>query len=117
MNKYKLSKAGVDANEGIRRFNNNREVFESFLKTFPESGLYEKMVDCIKEKNVEEAFRQAHSLKGVSGNLSLVKLHADLIPLVEELKAGSLEKAPELLSPVTESYNKVVEMIKEEREK
>ena len=117
MNKYKLSKAGIDANEGIRRFNNNREVFENFLETFPESGLYEKMIKAIDDRNVKDAFQAAHALKGVSGNLSLVKLHADLIPLVEELRAESFEKVSVLIIPVEESYKKVIEILKEERNK
>ncbi len=117
MNRYLLSKAGIDVNEGMRRFNNNKDIYEKFLLTFPEDEHYKLMVEAIEKANVEDAFQAAHALKGVSGTLSLVTLHAELIPLVEELRSHSLEKTPELLPPVKESYEIVVEALNKEIEK
>lgn len=113
MNRYKLTKAGIDANEGIRRFNNNKEMYEKFLMNFPKDEHYNQMIQAIEEKNVEAAFQAAHALKGVSGNLSLIKLHQDIIPLVEELRNGSMEHTDEYLAPVKESYRIVTEALKE----
>ncbi|MDD3369622.1 MAG: Hpt domain-containing protein [Lachnospiraceae bacterium] len=113
MNRYKLTKAGIDVNEGIRRFNNNKEMYEKFLMTFPQDPLYARLDKAIKDQDVKEAFQAAHALKGVSGNLSLIELHQQLIPLVEELRNDSLEKAPELFVSVSESYTKVIAELNE----
>lgn len=113
MNRYKLSKAGIDANEGIRRFNNDKNMYEKFLKTFPENTLYHKLIEDLENKNVSDAFQSAHALKGLSGNLSLVQLYKDMIPLVEELRSGSLEKADSYLPSIKVSYDKIIKALEE----
>lgn len=117
MNRYILTKAGIDVNEGIHRFNGNKELYEKFLMSFPEDAHYGQMLQEIEKGDAEAAFQAAHALKGITGTVSLVQLHGVLIPLVEELRAGSLEKVPELLPPVQEAYNKAVDVLKEQREK
>lgn len=115
MNRYILTKAGIDVNEGIHRFNGNKELYEKFLTSFPEDIHYEQMLEAIEQKDVDAAFQGAHALKGITGTVSLAKLHSLLIPLVEELRAGSMEKVPELLPPVKEAYDEAVQVIKEQR--
>lgn len=115
MNRYILTKAGIDVNEWIHRFNGNKELYEKFLTSFPEDIHYEQMLEAIEQKDVDAAFQGAHALKGITGTVSLAKLHSLLIPLVEELRAGSMEKVPELLPPVKKAYDEVVQVIKEQR--
>lgn len=117
MNRYILTKAGIDVNEGIHRFNGNKELYERFLMSFPEDAHYEEMLQAIKDRDTEAAFQAAHALKGITGTVSLVQMHVVLIPLVEELRAGSLENVPELLPPVQDAYNKAVEVLCEQRDK
>lgn len=114
MNRYKLSKAGVDANQGIRRFNNNAEMFEKFLMSFPEDPHFDDMVDSLQKRDVKAAFLAAHSLKGIAGNLSLIRLHERLIPLVEVLRADNFPEDPKLITEVTEAYREVVKALTEE---
>lgn len=83
MNRYTLTKAGIDVNEGVHRFNGNKELYEHFLLTFPEDEHFKKMLEAIETGDVEESFQQAHALKGIAGTVSLVQLHANIIPLVE----------------------------------
>ena len=111
MNRYKLSKAGIDANEGIKRFNNKADVYEKFLMCFPEDMNFQRMCKAIEEGDVKEAFQCAHALKGMAGNISLTRLHNDLLPLVEELRSDSLEKADELLEPVRADYEEVIKVL------
>lgn len=44
MNRYKLTKAGVDVNDGIRRLGGNREVYERLLFMFPDDPRYNRML-------------------------------------------------------------------------
>lgn len=111
MNRYKLVKAGIEVNDGIRRFNHQKDIYEELLMTFPEDENFDKMLAAIHEGKVEEAFRAAHSLKGVTGNLSMVRLHERLLPLVELLRNGSLEQVEQLLAPVTECYKETIRAI------
>lgn len=112
MNRYRLSKAGIDANQGIRRLNNDSSLYETMLNRFLADNHFNELQSAVDGLDVEGAFAAAHSLKGVSGNLSFVKLHSSLLPLVEELRGGSLEHAQEYMKPVIEAYNEVVAAIK-----
>ena len=112
MNRYTFAKAGIDVNEGVHRFNDKQELYERFLRRFPENQHYfDEIEEGIMEKNVEKAFQAAHALKGVAGNLSMNQLHADLVPLVEELRDGKIGNAPEFLPKVRESYEKAIEAV------
>lgn len=113
MNRYKLTKAGVNPNEGINRFNGNKELYEKFLMEFPEDPHFADLKKAIEAEDVKEAFAQAHALKGVCGNLSLEDLYQAIVPLVEELRAESLLQAEELFEPVAANYKRVIEALKE----
>lgn len=104
MNRYRLSKAGISANAGIERFYGDRELYECSLNKFPKDPHYEMMIKAIGEKDVKAAFAAAHALKGLAGNLSMVRLYDHICPLVELLRGGTLEGADELLPAVVSDY-------------
>ena len=56
MNRYKLVKAGIDVNQGIRRFNEDKALYERFLSTFPEDMHYMAMIDAIDKKDIKGLF-------------------------------------------------------------
>lgn len=115
MNRYRLMKAGIQVNEGIERFNGKKDVYEELLYSFPEDTNYSKMVSALEEGNAKEAFAAAHSLKGVTANLSMNRMYEALIPLVEELRKGALPETDDLLSPVADSYQEILQAIMEGR--
>lgn len=113
MNRYALVKAGIDFNQGLRRFNNNKEMYESFLLKFPKDKNYEGLCNALEQQDVKTAFQCGHSLKGIAGNLSLQKLYDALIPVVEELRNDSLAQAQALFAPVQENYAVVMAVLVE----
>lgn len=115
MNKYLLSQAGIDYEEGLHRFNNKAELYEKFLIRFPEDQSYPQLLAAMESQDVEKAFQAAHALKGVTGNLSIQDLHNALIPLVEELRQGNFDRAPELFKPVQELYSQIVEILESQK--
>lgn len=113
MNRYKLSKAGVNTEEGIRRLNGDEKLYERLLVRFCGGSYYDRLCRNVNENKVKEAFEDAHGMKGVAGNLSCTRLYEALIPLVEELRSGSMVHARELLEPVKEAYDLLEKTIKE----
>lgn len=111
MNRYKLSKAGINANEGIARFGGNAEVYEKFLYRFASEPHFRQMCQAIEHHEVQMAFTEAHALKGEVGNLSMNRLYQDLCPLVETLRRGSFDNTAELLTPVVRDYHEIVEAL------
>lgn len=112
MNRYKLFKAGVDVNQGLKRFDNNKEFYESLLVYFLNDTNYIELQNAMKEKNVKKAFGHAHALKGVTGNLSFTRLYGALIPFVEKLREGDYQGAQELYGEVQAAYEVVEDAIK-----
>ena len=108
MNRYKLSKAGINPNEGIARFGGNIEIYERFLKQFADETYFQQMCQAIERRDVKAAFAAGHALKGEVGNLSMNRLYEDLCPLVEELRGENAEKAAELLPPVIRDYHEII---------
>ena len=107
MNRYRLSKAGINVKEGLERFNGKMELYESYLGRFLEDENYKLMCEAIERADVKAAFAAAHALKGVAGNLSLNKLCEDLNPLVELLRVNSMDGAKELLEKVSQDYDRI----------
>lgn len=69
------------------------------------------LIDAIEKEEVEEAFRAAHTLKGICQNLGFTKLHESSSDLCELLRGGTLIKDRLLLEKVIEDYNETIEAI------
>ncbi|MDD3205965.1 MAG: Hpt domain-containing protein [Lachnospiraceae bacterium] len=112
MNRYVLVKAGIDYNGGMQRFR-KKELYEKFLLSFPQDENFRKLEQAIAAKDVEQAFHYAHAFKGIVGNLSIQKLMDAVVPLVEELRGGSMEHADELFAVVREDYEQIIAVLHE----
>lgn len=107
----RLREAGVDVKDLTERLMNNMNLITRFVRRFPEDMSYKQLVDSIDKGDVEEAFRAAHTLKGVSANLSMTKLYRLLCEQVEFLRAGDIEAGADMLPAITEEYERMVAAI------
>ena len=82
-NKKLLLEAGVDLDRTMERFMNNEGLYLKFLKRFPEDPNFAQMKENIAGGQYEEAFKNAHTLKGLSGNLGLESFYLSLIHISE----------------------------------
>lgn len=81
-----------------------------FVNKFPADGSYQLLLDSLAAKNVQDAFRAAHTIKGVAQNLGFTSLFTVAEEVTEILRAGSLEvdaKMPAL----AERYSQTIEAI------
>lgn len=84
-----------------------------FAKKFLEDDSYQKLKESLAAGNVEEAFRAAHTLKGVAQNLGFVTLYEPGSELAEILRGGSMEGSDELMARITEAYEKTAAALRE----
>lgn len=61
-------------------------LIKRFIGKFLDDGSYAELCRAMEAGQREEAFRAAHTLKGVSGNLSLDRLYASASKLTELLR-------------------------------
>ena len=87
-------------------------LVEKFVKKFLLDDSYEQLAEKLKEKDVQESFRAAHTLKGICMNLGFDGLLVPVKEITEILRAGSMEKTDELMVTITDKYNTLCEAIK-----
>lgn len=80
-----------------------------FLLLFPKDENYQLLGEGLERKDWEQAFRAAHSLKGVALNLGLSELAQSSSELTELLRAGAPTEDPgPLYQRVREDYERTV---------
>ena len=87
-------------------------MIRKFALMFLNDDSYPKLEQSLKEGNAQEAFRAAHTLKGVCQNLGFTNLYQPAYELTEVLRAGTLEGSKELFARVTEQYKITTDAIR-----
>ncbi len=84
-----------------------------FLTKFLNDGTYHLLLEALSSENYAEAFRAAHTLKGVCENLGLANLCKSSGMLTEELRAGVRpEHLDTLKAGVCSDYEQAVSAIR-----
>ena len=103
----------IDIQDGLKRFVNNAGLFEKMLKKFPAAAEDLPVLSHFESGNIEAALANAHTLKGMTGNLSLTPLYTAYTEIVALLRANDPAKAKELLVdiiPVQENIANCINM-------
>ena len=91
------------------------ERIARFLQKVVDDGSYRLLCDSIASGNVDEAFRAAHTLKGVCGNLSITRFGESSTELTEYLREKRVidDALQPLLQRVKEDYELTINSIKQ----
>lgn len=81
-----LEENGADVEATLKRFMGNDAIYIKFLGKFPGDPNYANLGANMESGNYEEAYKCAHALKGVVGNLGLTPIFENVSVLVEELR-------------------------------
>lgn len=100
-----LKNIGCDVEGALGRFMNDDELFIECLQLFMNDNNFEKLEQAIARKNYTEAFEAAHSIKGVSGNLGLLKLFNATSSLVECFRKEVFKNTDEYYSEFKKQLN------------
>jgi len=113
----------MDIKEFYNSINSNYgEVFDripddnfilKFVLKFMNDESFTNLKKAFEEKNVEEAFRAAHTLKGVCANLGFNQLFEVSKELTDVLRKKSFDGSNELYQKVCDEYQKVIDGIKQ----
>ena len=66
-----LEECGADVETTLKRFMNNDAIYQKFLGKFPNDPNYANLGTNLEAGAFEEAYKCAHALKGVVGNLKI----------------------------------------------
>ena len=88
--------------EGVLGRLRSEVLIKKFAKKFLDDGSFRSLKDNLAQKNGEEAFRAAHTLKGVCQNLGFDNLYKASFDITEKLRGRDTEGCEELLAKVEE---------------
>ena len=94
---------GGNYEQALERLRSERLV-QKYVLRFLDEKSYETLTQAIAAKNGEEAFRAAHTIKGVCLNMSFDRLLASAEALTEALRHGWTDDAVALAERLGEDY-------------
>lgn len=101
---------GADYGDVLGRLRSER-LIQKFVLKFLDDGSYELLCRSLEEGNQEEAFRAAHTIKGMCQNLGFTPLAQSSSELTEALRGGDLSHAEPLMAHVRADYRKTRDAI------
>lgn len=112
MKKELLLSAGIDYDGGVRRFMGNAPLYEKMLDKFLLDESFAAAQENFAGGDWASCLQSVHTLKGLSGNLSINGLFRVSSQIVAALRSDDLEGVRALFPSLTEEYNAVAEAVK-----
>lgn len=90
----------------------SERLVQKFVLKFLADGSYDLLCRSLEEKDYENAFRAAHTIKGVCQNLGLTRLLDSSSQLSEALRHGYTPEADSLAERVGRDYQETIGAIR-----
>lgn len=103
--------------ESVKHRISKEEIIKKFVIKFLSEPSFDNLCSALEREAYDEAFRVAHSLKGVCANLAFVRLEKSVSDLTELLRHSNdapidKERCKEAFENVSADYNAVMEAIR-----
>jgi two-component system, sensor histidine kinase and response regulator len=111
--------AHLHTKRGIERLNGNVESYINIILKFRKNNLktLQLLKNNIKANKIEEAEKQVHAIKGVSGNISAEKLYEISTELNDILKKNKIEKIDDTMKDFEKEFLNVLVSIEKYEKK
>lgn len=108
-----IKELGIDTDEALKRFMGDEKLFFRMLAKLPDS-INELKIDVeFDESMVDDVINAAHTIKGMTGNLSVIPLYIAYTEIVRLLREGKIEPAKEILRDIIPVQEKILGFIEE----
>ncbi len=96
----------------LERFDNKKDIAEKILSLALEdiTSIIEKLRDSIKVRDLKKSSRYAHSLKGVTANITAEKMRRIAIELEHALEEGNYGHAEDISAQMEKAFLEVCEV-------
>lgn len=102
---------GCDIDGAMARFLNDEELYVECLHTLLEDEAFVKLEEALNNREIDQAFHWAHTLKGVLANMGLTPIYEVVARIVEILRAGSDENTLSIYREMMEGRAKLEEIV------
>lgn len=83
----------IDVQDALSRVCGNTKIYKSLLLTFKKTLQFDALCKEIAEGDFEMAAKTAHSIKGVTANLSLKAAYHQIVAVESSLKRGFIDQS------------------------
>ena len=104
-----INKEYINVEDALNRIGGNEGLYKKLLGRFVDGNYLEGLSNAIESGDLEEAGKAAHTLKGVSANLSLVKVQTLSTEVEHAIKQDQEYK--EKLDELKQAYAATLEII------
>ncbi len=108
-----LNTLGVDIEEALKRFMNNAALYEKMLKKLTSAVKGLEVMEYLQGGDYSKALENAHTLKGVTGNLSVTPLYKAYSDIVLMLRENNPDRAKEILADILPVQQKIISCIED----
>ncbi|MCI9129085.1 MAG: Hpt domain-containing protein [Eggerthellaceae bacterium] len=105
----KLAEYGIDLPDAMERMDGDEALFKRLALKYLNNTNYVDYVAAMEAKDYDSAYTAAHTLKGVSGNLSFANLFKVASATSEALHQGEYQAAQEMMPDLKAAHDKVIE--------
>ena len=102
---------GADYAPVLQRLGSER-IVTKFALRFLEDKTFSGLCDALDAHDAEEAFRMAHTLKGICLNLGFDKLYEVSAALTEQLRDREIAGSEAMYQKVAEQYDRLTAALK-----
>lgn len=95
----------------LARFCNEESLLNRFVRSFPADPTYQSLADAVMSNNNAGIEIQAHTLKGVAGNLGFNKLQDACSEVVSCIRQNKLDSLPDNYEKVKQEYELIISKI------
>lgn len=119
--KTQLENAGADVDTAIKRFMGNEALYIKFLTKFEKDESFANIEKYVAEKNAEEIFKAAHTLKGVAANLGLDQIAQNASDVVEifrgktQFDEADTDHLDDIMEDLRSTYHTLIQIINEQQ--
>ena len=107
-----LKSLGADTDDALVRFMDNSALYERMLKKLPKVVEDTPVMPYVESGDLDTAMSNAHTIKGVVGNLSITPLYNNYTEMVNLFRDDKPDKAKALLTETLEIQRDFMECIK-----
>ena len=106
-----LAAGGIDAADALDRMMGSEALLVRFLGRFLEDATYQTLRQAVEGADWDKALAASHTLKGMSGNLSMTVLYGLFTRQVALLRAGQSREAAALMPAIEAAYGRAADAI------
>ena len=112
MNKSILTQAGIEYDKGVERCVGNAGLYESLLARYSEDPRLADAAKWLEQRDYDSLFAYIHEIKGVTGNLSIMRVYNLASELTEILRAKKYDLADGAFTRFSQEYTAAMAAIR-----